>query len=118
MAIGTGEQAREKRRAIVAEPGFERATPHEARTLLAPDEPPAFEIINDGGSARLLLVCDHASRRIPRRLDNLGLDELALRRHIACDIGAADVTRRLQSSSERSHLHPGGERRRIRAREP
>jgi predicted N-formylglutamate amidohydrolase len=97
MAIGTGEQAREKRRAIVAEPGFERATPHEARTLLAPDEPPAFEIINDGGSARLLLVCDHASRRIPRRLDNLGLDELALRRHIACDIGAADVTRRLSA---------------------
>jgi predicted N-formylglutamate amidohydrolase len=63
--------------------------------LLAPDEPPAFQLINDEGAARVLLVCDHASRRIPRRLRDLGLDRLALRRHIACDIGAGEVTRRL-----------------------
>ncbi len=95
MAIRTGEQTREQRRVIVAESGNQEAASAEGDGLLAPDEPPAFEYINDGGSARALLVCDHASRRIPRRLDNLGLDELALRRHIACDIGAADVARRL-----------------------
>jgi predicted N-formylglutamate amidohydrolase len=63
--------------------------------LLAPDEPPAWQLINDEGAARTLLVCDHASRRIPRVLNDLGLDRLALRRHIACDIGAGEVTRRL-----------------------
>ena len=64
-------------------------------SLLGPSEPPPFEVINVSGGARLLLVCDHASRRIPARLRDLGLDELALGRHIACDIGAGDVTRRL-----------------------
>jgi predicted N-formylglutamate amidohydrolase len=94
MAIGTGEHRHKKRRVIVAESGFQQSAAGDGG-LLAPDEPPAYETINDGGSARALLVCDHASRRIPRRLDNLGLDELALRRHIACDIGAVDVARRL-----------------------
>ena len=60
--------------------------------LLGPDDPPPFQVLNPNGSARLLLVCDHASRRIPQSLDALGLDELALSRHIACDIGAAAAT--------------------------
>ena len=43
----------------------------------------------------MLVVCDHASRLIPAALQNLGLDELALGRHIASDIGAGDVAERL-----------------------
>jgi predicted N-formylglutamate amidohydrolase len=61
--------------------------------LLAPDEPPAVEIINAGGSGSAVLLCDHASRRIPRRLGDLGLDPYALRDHIAWDPGAAEVAR-------------------------
>ncbi len=63
--------------------------------LLAPDEPPAFEVINPEGNAPYLLVCDHASSRIPASLNQLGLNEAALREHIAWDIGIADVARRL-----------------------
>ena len=63
--------------------------------LLAPDEPAPFEIVNPGGAGRAVLVCDHASRRIPRRLGTLGVDPRALSRHIAWDIGAAEVARRL-----------------------
>lgn len=59
--------------------------------LLAPDEPPAAKLINPDGSAPLLLVCDHASRRVPRALDGLGLSAEMFARHIAWDIGAADV---------------------------
>lgn len=59
--------------------------------LIGPGEPPPFRVLNPQGRARLLVVCDHASRRIPSGLDNLGLDELALGRHIASDIGAGDV---------------------------
>jgi predicted N-formylglutamate amidohydrolase len=63
--------------------------------LLDPDEAPAFELLNDAGRAPVLIVCDHASRAVPRRLHGLGLDEAVLMRHIGWDIGAAEVARRL-----------------------
>jgi len=59
--------------------------------LIGPGEPGPFRVLNPHGRARLLVVCDHASRRIPAALQDLGLDELALGRHIACDIGAGAV---------------------------
>jgi predicted N-formylglutamate amidohydrolase len=95
MSIGSGEQTQEIRRQIAVGPAPGGPESPQTQGLLGPDEPGPFELINDAGSARVLLVCDHASRRIPASLNNLGLDELALRRHIACDIGAGDVTRRL-----------------------
>ena len=63
--------------------------------LLALDEPPAFEVVNPDGVSRFLLLCDHASLRMPRALGTLGLPDDALRSHIAWDIGAADVAKRL-----------------------
>ena len=63
--------------------------------LLAPDEPPAVIDCRSGGPSPFLLVCDHAGRRIPRRLHDLGLREAELARHIAWDIGIAGVGRAL-----------------------
>ena len=63
--------------------------------LLAADEPPAFEIVNAQGSADAVLVCDHASNRIPRELASLGLTPDQLLQHIAWDPGAAEVARGL-----------------------
>jgi predicted N-formylglutamate amidohydrolase len=63
--------------------------------LLADDEPPPCESFNTEGAAPILLICDHASRRVPRRLNDLGLDQSELSRHIGWDIGAADVTRHM-----------------------
>lgn len=65
--------------------------------LLAADEPPACELIEGSGSQPLVFVCDHASKRIPRVLGDLGLHELYLDDHIAWDIGAAAVARALAS---------------------
>jgi predicted N-formylglutamate amidohydrolase len=65
--------------------------------LLAPDEPSPFEILNPGGPARLLITCDHATNNVPAALGDLGLDHAELARHIAWDIGAAEVTRRLSA---------------------
>jgi len=45
----------------------------------------------------VLIVCDHASRSIPANLNNLGLSEAQLLTHIAWDIGAGDVARKLGS---------------------
>lgn len=64
-----------------------------APALLAGDEPAVFEILCEYGVSPFLLTCDHAGRRIPRRLGTLGLTEQDLGRHIAWDIGAAAVTR-------------------------
>ncbi len=63
--------------------------------VLAPDGPAPFEVVNGQGKARALLICDHASRALPGAYDGLGLGETQLRRHVAWDIGAADITRRL-----------------------
>jgi predicted N-formylglutamate amidohydrolase len=63
--------------------------------LLTEDEPPPFELVNDTGAAPVLLICDHASSRVPRRLRDLGLTADELSRHIGRDIGAADVTRHM-----------------------
>lgn len=62
---------------------------------IARDEPSAFTTVNPDGRGRAILTCDHASPLIPRRLGSLGLDAKDRRRHIAWDIGAAEVARRL-----------------------
>jgi len=63
--------------------------------LLEADEPPPFELVNPHGKARVLLVCDHASNRMPRRLGDLGVSVDLLAQHIAWDPGAARVARGL-----------------------
>jgi len=64
-------------------------------SLLAADEPLPFSIENASGASPFFLTCDHAGRRIPRSLGDLGLDESELQRHIAWDIGAAGVMSQL-----------------------
>lgn len=59
--------------------------------LLAADEPPPYSIENVQGESPFFFTCDHAGRRIPRALGDLGLDARELQRHIAWDIGAAGV---------------------------
>ena len=61
--------------------------------LIGADEPAAFEVIRAGTERRLIIACDHASRRIPRSLGTLGLADRYLDDHIAWDIGAAEVAR-------------------------
>lgn len=68
--------------------------------LIAPDEPPAYELVNEAGTSRIVLVCDHASARIPRCLDSLGLRPSLLEEHIAWDVGSAGVARLLSERLE------------------
>jgi predicted N-formylglutamate amidohydrolase len=66
-----------------------------SRGLLAADEPAPFELANATGTSAAVLVCDHASNRVPRSLGNLGLRPEHLASHIAWDPGAAAVARGL-----------------------
>ena len=63
--------------------------------LLGPKDPLPFTVVNPDGRFPLVLVCDHASNAVPAALKQLSLGQGELARHIAWDIGAAGVTRRL-----------------------
>ncbi len=55
----------------------------------------AYEIVGGEPRSGVLVLCDHASNRIPPEYGNLGLPRGELERHIAWDIGAEGVARRL-----------------------
>jgi predicted N-formylglutamate amidohydrolase len=66
-----------------------------ALPLLGPDDPPPFTVHNPHGQAPVLVLVDHASNTLPAALGDLGLTEAERARHIAYDIGIAEVSRRL-----------------------
>lgn len=66
-------------------------------SLLGIDEPPPFEVVSPGAPSPWLLLCDHASNHLPRKLGSLGLDDAQRRAHIAWDIGAAKLARFLSA---------------------
>jgi len=59
--------------------------------VLGKDDPAPVSVHNPHGGSAFLLVCDHAGRRVPARLGDLGVGPGDWERHIAWDIGAAGV---------------------------
>ena len=66
-----------------------------AKRTVGEQWPSACEVLNQNGRSPVILLCEHASRHIPQEYAGLGLDDTELSRHIAWDIGAAEVTRSL-----------------------
>ncbi len=62
-------------------------------SLLHPDEPSPVTTINPDGRSPVVLVCEHASNRIPAALGDMGLQQQHRQSHIAWDIGAEAVAR-------------------------
>jgi predicted N-formylglutamate amidohydrolase len=62
----------------------------------------AFEIAAGVAENPLILLCDHASNRVPDPYGDLGLEAVQFERHIAYDIGARDVTLGLAAKLEAS----------------
>jgi predicted N-formylglutamate amidohydrolase len=76
--------------------------------LLDPDDPPPFTARNCRGDARgVLVICDHASRLLPRKLGTLGLPARRLEEHIGHDIGAAGVARCLADELDAGFVFGG-----------
>jgi predicted N-formylglutamate amidohydrolase len=69
--------------------------PKSTESLLGADEPPAYLELRAQGRSNFVIAVDHASSRIPKRLGNLGMAAAELKRHIAWDIGALGVARRV-----------------------
>ena len=66
--------------------------------LLGPDEGHPVIHVNEKGKAPFVIICEHAGRIIPKSLGNLGLTEAELTRHIAWDIGAEGLSRKLSAA--------------------
>lgn len=74
------------------------SAPSDPQIAAAKDDPP-FERIDGDRSGGLLLLCDHASNRVPAPYGDLGLPPGAFERHIAYDIGCEALTRRLAATT-------------------
>ena len=75
--------------------------------LLDLDEAPPYGVINPDGASDLLLLCEHALPRIPRRLAHLGLPKSERLRHIGWDIGALSLARNLSARLDAPLFHTG-----------
>lgn len=76
-------------------------------SLLDENAPAVVELVNLSGTAPVLVSCDHASNFIPASLNNLGLENHDLNRHIAYDIGALDLSRVLADKLNAPLIHSG-----------
>ncbi|OLO08753.1 N-formylglutamate amidohydrolase [Salinicola sp. MH3R3-1] len=68
-----------------------------AQRLLAENEPGPVIVTRPDGASPFFLTCDHAGRRIPSVLGDLGVSEKERQRHIAWDIGSAAVAHHLSA---------------------
>lgn len=66
-------------------------------SLLGPDDPDPVGSLRPDGRSPFFLTCEHAGRVFPRSLGTLGVAAPDLERHIAWDIGAAQVSKRLSA---------------------
>lgn len=61
--------------------------------LIGPGDPPPYMTYNDHGKASVLLVADHASPYFPAAMNQLGLADWVLEKHVAWDIGSDELVR-------------------------
>lgn len=63
--------------------------------LFGRSDPDPVEVVGADGASDFLLTCEHAGRRIPAALGDLGIAAAEMERHIAWDIGAEGLARNL-----------------------
>ena len=68
---------------------------HTPANLLGTQDPAIYTIHQPQGQSPFLLLADHAGQQIPQSLQQLGLPQSELDRHIGWDIGIAGTTRAL-----------------------
>ncbi len=63
--------------------------------LIEPGDPPPYLTYNDSGEAKVLLVADHAKPYFPAGMNQLGVADWVLERHVTWDIGSDQLTNHL-----------------------
>lgn len=73
--------------------------------FLTPADGDPVGVDNAAGQGGVLLVCEHASLRMPQRLGTLGLSDDALSSHIAWDPGALAVAQKMSQALDAVLIH-------------
>jgi len=87
--------ATQKTRTITSGKTTKKPAAKPAKRLLTKADPAPFRVENQKGKAQCLIVCDHASNRIPAALGTLGLSKKDREKHIAWDPGTEVIGRYL-----------------------
>lgn len=85
--------------------GLASARPSLAGRLIGRDEPSPVAVERAGGASSMLLIADHAGNLVPRSLQQLGLPQVELDRHIGIDIGILGVCRALSELLDAPLVH-------------
>lgn len=75
------------------------------QTVLTEAEGDCVGVERPDGKSPILLICEHASNRIPIRFGHLGLSEEALSSHIAWDPGALAVAQGISAALDATLIH-------------
>lgn len=70
------------------DPATDTSLTGEAERLLNLSDGRPVEVLNAEGKSSIVLICEHASNRIPEKLASLGLSDEQLKGHVAWDPGA------------------------------
>lgn len=75
------------------------------RSLLSEAEGDPVAVVNPAGRSPFLFVCEHAARRLPESVGDLGLSPEALESHIAWDPGALAVAEAMAETLDATLVH-------------
>jgi predicted N-formylglutamate amidohydrolase len=76
-------------------PATKKATIKKSKRILMAGEPAPARVENEKGRGQCIVVCDHASNRVPKSLGTLGLKKSDLEKHIAWDPGTEIIGRHI-----------------------
>lgn len=68
--------------------------------IIQKSEPKPYRLVKTGlkKTGRTVIICDHASNRVPKSLKNLGLSKKDLQKHVAWDPGTETIGRYMQKA--------------------
>ena len=65
----------------------------------------SFSVNKATSLSKIIILCDHASNRIPKKYNNLGLKRSDVNKHIGWDIGALKVAKKISKNINCSLIH-------------
>ena len=68
------------------------------KSLLTEQDGSPYEIINPYNGGPIVLICEHASNKVPHQLNKLGLSDELLDSHVGWDPGARELAIGLSSA--------------------
>ena len=66
-----------------------------------------YSIYNHNEHSKIIILCDHASKTIPKKYKNLGLSQKNVNKHIGWDIGALKLAKKISKRTNSTLIYSG-----------